>query len=206
MNVPRWYAVTWLAWLGLFGTVALAYYLGAGGIRAGGVRMAFDQDRPQQLYRIDATRAFLVERDQISVVHYARANPLLYPCGCYILDGAIANGVDRRHGAWVYTSSPGGPRFGADAVNVATGEVIAVAADRDTPAAKQALAARGFAFDRDEALDPAQIARTHDALWLRKESCMTWLLAFYALGLLLLALAPVAMWSVRRRAPRSPRR
>lgn len=196
--LPRWYRAVWLAWLGLFATVALAYYLGAGGIRSGAVRMAFDRDRPHQLYRIDDTRAFLVDRDSISVVRYARSNPLLYPCGCYTTAGVLANGVDRRHGPWVYTSRPGRPRFGADAVNLETGEVIAVAADHGTPAARQALAARGLDPDRDDRLEPAGLAATHDARWLREESCMTWLLAFYAVGLLLLVLAPVALRAGRR--------
>jgi hypothetical protein len=200
IRAPRWYKLVWATWASLLVAVAVAYFLGAGGIRAGAVRMAFERDRPQQLVRLDDTRAFLVEPTMISVVRYERTNPLLYVCGCFAIAGRIANGVDRQLGPWVYTSQPGRPRYGADAVNLATGETIEVASDRNDPGARQALVARGLDPAGGEALTADQIAATHDTLWLRKESCLTWLLAFYAAGVLLLVLAPIAILQARSRA------
>ena len=203
-GIPRWYKIMWGAWAALFFAVSVAYYTGAGGIRAGTLRISFERDRPEQLFRIDDSRAFLVEPHMISIVGYQRANPLLYVCGCFEVAARIANGVDRQRGPWVYTSQPGAPRYGADAVNLANGDLIAVSAARDDPAAREPLLARGLDPAAGDPLTPEGIAASHDALWVRKESCMDWLLAFYACGLLLLGLAPVALVQARRRARRTP--
>jgi hypothetical protein len=198
-RAPRWYKLVWATWASLLVAVSGAYFVGAGGIRAGTVRMAFERDRPQQLLRLDDTRAFLVESGMISIVRYERTNPLVYVCGCFAIAGRIANGVDRQLGSWVYTSRPGQPRYGADAMNLATGETIVVKSDRDDPGARQELVARGLDPAGGEALTPEPLAATRDTLWLRKESCLTWLLAFYAAGALLLVLAPIAILQARRR-------
>ena len=204
--LPRWYRVLWSALGFVFAVVAVAYYIvGARAVRIGGAQMEFARDSPMRLFRIDDSRGFLVDRRTISVVRYEGANPLLYPCGCTHVSGGVVGGVDRQSGPWVYTSEP---RFGADAVNVETGEVIRVDADQGDQAARQQLVARGLDLSPTHALSAEQIAATHEPLSLRKESCMDWILAFYALGILLLAIGPLALWrgyAAARRAARGAR-
>lgn len=201
--LPRWYRLAWSLWATLLIATAVAYYMGAGGLRTGSVRIAFEPETPQQLLKLDDARALLITQRMISLVRYERSNPLLYVCGCVELAGTIVNDIDRQHGDWLYTSHAGKPRYGADAVNIATGETLTIASDRDAPETQRALAARGFAPASDPALTPASVAAAHDTLWLRKESCMIWLLAYYAIALLLLLLAPLAVVQSRRAARRT---
>jgi hypothetical protein len=194
MRLPAWYKALWGGLLSLAVVVAVGFWIGAGAVRVGGVRIELDTDAPRQLLRIDDRMAFLVmpKFGQVSVVKYRRASWLLYPCGCYEPDGVIVNGVTHGVGHWVYTDHPGPPRFGADAVNLETGATLTVESKvEDADAATTPLYRREkLDFEPQHRIDPSALAKAHDTLFLQKESCVVALIAFAFVMALLLVLLP----------------
>ena len=195
---PKWYRAAVTGFMALWVAIGIYYWMGASGVRIGGMTASFERQGDSALLRIDGTRAFRVDRGELSVTRYRRAPfPFCPLCGVHEQAGTIMNLAGYRKGDWVYTSFP---QPFVEAVNLATGETI------DLPAGGGALTqpppafvARGLDFAPANAIDPDLIRASFPLLSTIHESCVVFNLGFLSVFAALTLLGVVLVASRRRR-------
>lgn len=177
-RIPNAYWAFVIMTAGVVGAIELAYVLGADGVGFGGADVSFDRKYDRTLFAIDDERGFAVHgEDDIAIV---KTRPAMIPfrplCGRCELAGGILPLADYVHGDWVYTQWP--DIADVDAVNLATGETLAIAVPPREPgkpldpATVPEYAARGLDFAPDKKLTPRHLAGRYEDGRLVAESCI----------------------------------
>jgi hypothetical protein len=190
---PSWYRATASAFVLLWGIVGAYYAIGASSVRASGATTSFDRSHDISLLKIDEHRAFRLDKYGASVTKYERGTfPFCPICGVFKPAGTVMNLAGYRKGDWVYTAHP---QPFSEAVNLKTGEVVDLPADRgELSQPPPEFVARGLDFDKANAIDPSLIASTFTPLSTINESCVVFNMAFIAVfGALLLVGLVLAM-------------
>ncbi len=159
--------------------VSLIYKLGFNSVRVKGVKVDFNREFDNQLFKIDSENAFtLSSSNSISIVKYKKSIfPLCLVCGKYEPNGTVVNIVEYKNDEWFYSEYTT-PFY--EAYEIKTKEFIDSPEEGDLKSHPTFLT-KQLSFADNHKINIEYIVNHFDPLTTLNESCMIFNFAFFIL-------------------------